>query len=436
MRRIALISEHASPLALAGSVDSGGQNIYVGHLARELARQGHRVDIFTRRDRPFLPPIFHWRPGVRVIHVPAGEASAVRKEDLLPLMPEFGAFLLDFFRRQRRPYDVVHANFFMSGLAAREPARAIGAPLVMTFHALGLVRRRHQCEADLFPDARFDIEADLVRQADRIIAECPQDQDDLCSLYQADRRKLDIVPCGFDPAELRQVDRSEARQALGWNRDEFAVLQLGRMVPRKGIANVVRGIARLRRRGLHARLYVVGGNSELPNSLATPEIGRLSALAEELGVRDQISFLGRSGRGRLHLIYSAADVFVSTPWYEPFGITPVEAMACGVPVVGASVGGIRSTVEDGRTGFLVPPEDPDTLADRLLRLYEDAALRARMGAAGKRRAYARYTWRRVAADVAQSYERAMQHRPALQPRRAPALSGAVTAAGAAAGVAV
>jgi D-inositol-3-phosphate glycosyltransferase len=409
MRRIALVSEHASPLARPGSVDSGGQNVYVAHLARQLGLRGHHVDVFTRRDRSLLPDTVHWQPNVRVVHVPAGPPRQVPKENLLPYMREFSRFLVRFFDEQAAPYDVVHANFFMSGLAAHRAARRVHAPLVMTFHALGLVRRQFQQEADRFPDSRFAIERALVNCAQRIVAECPQDRDDLQRLYGAPARRIEIVPCGFDPAEFRPIDRALARKELGWSEHDFCVLQLGRLVPRKDVGNVVRALVALRAQSprSRARLFVVGGNSEKPNPLGTPEIGRLQGLAAQLAVQDRVHFLGRRARAELRLYYSAADVFVTTPWYEPFGITPVEAMSCGTPVIGSSVGGIKSTVLEGRTGFLVPAADPAALAERLGALEGDAGLRARLGEAGRDRAYRRFTWKRIAEQMETLYARAI-----------------------------
>lgn len=403
--KIALISEHASPLAVAGGVDSGGQNIYVANVARQLLEAGHQVDVFTRRDRALLPLISDM-DGVRVIHVPAGPPMQLPKEQLLPYMDEFAAFLIEFFRRESVCYDVMHANFFMSGLAALKVKAALGIPLVTTFHALGRVRRIHQGANDGFPDERFAIEDDLVALSDVIIAECPQDRADLIELYCADPARIQIVPCGFDADEFRPIDRAVARETLGWQRDEFIVLQLGRLVQRKGIDNVVRGVGVLKQTfGACARLYVVGGNSDAPNELATPEIARLRGIASECGVAEQTTFVGRRGRAQLRYFYSAADVFVTTPWYEPFGITPVEAMACGTPVIGADVGGIRYSVADGVTGFLVPPRDPAALAVRLDQLRRDGALARQMGQAGLARAQAQFTWRGVGESLAQIYAR-------------------------------
>lgn len=413
MHRIALISEHASPLASVGSVDCGGQNVYVAHLARQLGKRGYQVDVFTRRDKALLPDVVAFAPNVRVVHVSAGPAVQIPKEQLLPYMPAFGDQMVAHMRRDAIGYDVLHANFFMSGVAALRARASLGIPLVMTFHALGKVRRLHQGSADGFPDSRFDIEDELVREADCVVAECPQDHDDLVNLYDADPRRIEVVPCGFDDGEFAPVARAHARAALGWDAHAFSVLQLGRLVPRKGIDNVIRAVGCLRATfGIAARLYVVGGNAEQPSVEATPEIGRLRAVADEAGATDLVTFVGRRGRDQLRQFYGAADVFVTTPWYEPFGITPVEAMACGVPVIGANVGGIRSTVVDGETGFLVPPHAPHALAACLATLAADPALAARMGRAGRERAQTAFTWSGVAEQMEQVYARVATARPA------------------------
>lgn len=410
--RIAMVSEHASPLADLGGVDCGGQNVYVRHVARQLARLGHRVDVFTRRERPWDAEVVPFDAGCRVIHVSAGPAAVLPKEALLPHMHAFGRHLLNHCAQARASgdgYDVIHANFFMSGLASLAASTRLHLPLVMTFHALGRVRRLHQGSADGFPDARFAIEETLVQRADRVIAECPQDQADLETLYRARAEQIDVVPCGFDAAEFAPIDRAQARRHLGVPADAFVVLQLGRMVARKGVDNVIEAIGKLPpdARG-RVRLYVVGGNTVVPDVAATPELGRLQAVADNAGVSAQTVFVGKRGRADLRAWYSACDVFVSTPWYEPFGITPVEAMACGRAVIGADVGGIRSTVRHDRTGFLVPPKDPQALAARLLQLMQQPELCCELGQAGLVRARMLYTWRGVAGQLERAYLKAIE----------------------------
>jgi D-inositol-3-phosphate glycosyltransferase len=221
--RIAMISEHASPLAAAGGVDSGGRNVYVAEVARCLAEAGHRVDVFTRRDDTALPALLRLPSGARVVHVDAGPPRFVPKEELLPFMPAFAGAMCRAWPRVS-PYDVVHANFFMSGKVGLLLRQRYGTPLVTTFHALGLVRREHQKQADRFPPERIDIERELVRHSDRIVAACPQDESDLVRLYGASPSRLMQVPCGVDVMALRPGSRAQARQRLGLPADEFIVL--------------------------------------------------------------------------------------------------------------------------------------------------------------------------------------------------------------------
>ena len=330
----------------------------------------------------------------------------MRKEDLFPYIPEFSNFIVHFFQEEAIPYDLVHANFWMSGIAAMDLKRKLGVPFVVTFHALGKVRRLHQGAQDGFPPERLDYEDRIVQEADGIIAECPQDKEDMVHLYQADPSKIQIVPCGFDPNELCPVDKTFARKKLGLAQDERIVLQLGRMVPRKGVDTVIEGLAQLRdRKKMDARLLIVGGETDKPDENATPELGRLKAIAEQRGISDRVQFMGRKPRGDLKYYYSAADVFVSTPWYEPFGITPVEAMACGTPVIGSKVGGIQFSVRDGETGCLIPAKNAGILADRLAYLFSHPTELEKMSSAGIKRANQFFTWERVTRSIAAIYER-------------------------------
>jgi D-inositol-3-phosphate glycosyltransferase len=412
-RKIALISEHASPLATLGGVDNGGQNVYVAQAAKNLAKQGYQVDVFTRRDDPEVKEVHEWENGIRIIHVPAGPAKYVNKEDLLPYMEQFSRFMIDFIKAQGG-YDLIHANFWMSGLVAMEVKREIGIPFVITFHALGRVRRVYQGKDDSFPDARFEIEDQIIAAADRIIAECPQDAEDLTHLYKADPAQVAIVPAGFDPEEMQAVSKADARRQLGLPEDEHIILQLGRMVPRKGVDTVIQAMARLSRdHDVQARLLVVGGESEEPDPKSTPELARLMKLAKSLNVDEQVTFIGRRQRNVLKYYYSAADIFVSTPWYEPFGITPLEAMACGTPVIGSDVGGIKFSVADGKTGFLVPPKDPDALAARMAELFTNPEMLKRFSKQSIQRVMKHFTWDTVACQLAEVYEEVIAPVPAL-----------------------
>jgi len=415
-----MISEHASPLAAAGGVDAGGQNVYVDCVARQLGAMGHMVDVLTRRDAPGLPPVVEIGPGVRVLHVDAGPAQHVPKERLLDWMPAFAHQAQQLLGVGGR-YDAIHANFFMSGWVGLTLRPLLQAPLVTTFHALGLVRREHQGASDGFPAARETIERVLARSSDSVIAECPQDRNDLLRLYDADPERIDMIPCGVDMSLFHPGNRAQARTRLGLSQDEFIALQLGRIVPRKGIDNVIQALSLLPAT-VPARLVVVGGESRSPDPRHTPELARLQAVAEACHVGDRVSFIGRRDRAELRDWYVAADVFVTTPWYEPFGITPLEAMACGTPVIGSDVGGISHTVVDGVTGYLVPSRHPMMLAQRLLALHHEPLLAQKMGRSGLARVAVHFTWESVARELASVFER-LRGRPLMVNARHRARSG-------------
>jgi D-inositol-3-phosphate glycosyltransferase len=397
--KIAFISEHASPLASPGGTDSGGQNVYVAELALELARAGYEIDIFTRKDNYHLARTVDFCPGVRVINVDAGPAEQIPKEDLLEYMDEFSADVLSFMQQEMIRYDLVHANFFMSGLVAMQLKQQYNIPFVITFHALGQVRRIHQGDQDRFPVERLSIESALVEQANALIAECPQDLEDLVKYYRADPSKISVIPCGFNPSEFYPVDKALSREALGLDPNQKLILQLGRMVPRKGVDNVIMALSMLKGDPANPKLLIVGGEKDAADLDTCPEMMRLKRLAHELNVQDRVIFAGRKDREQLYMYYDAADVFVTTPWYEPFGITPLEAMACGTPVVGADVGGIKYSVVEGKTGFLVPPKSPQLLADRISLLLNSDSLLQQMGQEALEHVQENFTWAKVAAQM-------------------------------------
>ena len=385
--RIAMVSEHASPLACLGGVDAGGQNVHVAALAAALAGRGHEVTVFTRRDSPTLPPRISTAEGYAVEHVPAGPPSDVPKDSLLPYMPAFG----DSLRRRwaREPYDVVHAHFWMSGLAAVGAARPLGIPVVQTFHALGTVKRRHQGSRDTSPPGRVALERWLCDSVDAVVATCRDEVRELSQLG-LDARRTTVVPCGVDvPATTPPPRRGDGPARL---------LALGRLVERKGVGDAIAALAELPA----AELTVAGGPRR--DALgADPEACRLRELAEAHGVADRVHFTGRVAHDDVPRVLRAADVVVAVPWYEPFGIVPLEAMANGRPVVGAAVGGLLDTVVPGVTGELVPPRRPDLLAAALRRLLDEPARRRAYGEAGHARAAATYRWEHVAAATETVY---------------------------------
>jgi glycosyltransferase involved in cell wall biosynthesis len=395
--KIDLVSEHASPLAALGGADAGGQNVHVASLAIALADRGHEITVYTRRDGRDLPDAVPLVPGVTVEHVPAGPPRPLSKDDLLPHMPSFAAWLGERWCATRP--DVVHAHFWMSGLAALTAARRRPVPVVQTFHALGSVKRRYQARADTSPPQRVRLEAAVARQASAVIATCTDEVRELAA-YGATLDRTYVVPCGVDCGHFRPGNALPRPDQTG------RVLTLGRLVPRKGVDTVIAAIGQVPGANL-----VVAGGPERARLGDDPEVARLRKVAAESKVASRVTFTGRVGHQEVPGLMRSADVIVSDPWYEPFGIVPLEAMACGAAVIASAVGGHLDTVADGITGLLVPPGDPAELAGRIRYLLANPARCRELGAAAAARARSRYSWAQIAAETEAIYAGLRQDRP-------------------------
>jgi D-inositol-3-phosphate glycosyltransferase len=389
--KIAMVSEHASPLATLGGADAGGQNVHVAELSAALARRGHEVTVYTRRDDPGLPERVETPQGYTVAHVPAGPAEPLPKDELLQYMGPFAQFL-DAQWAIDRP-DVTHAHFWMSGIATQLAARHLGLPAVQTFHALGVVKKRHQGAQDTSPAERLRLEAMVARSATWVAATCTDEVFELMRMGRS-RTRISVVPCGVN------LDVFTPEGPTAPRGERHRIVSVGRFVPRKGFDIVIRALPSIPK----TELAIIGGpdRSELNTD---PEARRLRDLAAELGVVDRVLLYGSVGRDEMPALLRSADVVACTPWYEPFGIVPLEAMACGIPVVASAVGGMLDTVVHNVTGRLVPPKKPAELVEAINPLLRDAFLRQSLGAAGRDRAKARYSWDRIAADTLRIYDK-------------------------------
>ena len=390
--RVALVSEHASPLALLGGVDAGGQNVHVAALARGLAARGAEVVVHTRRDDPALPRRVEFAPGVVVDHVDAGPPEPLPKDLLAGWMDAFADDLVAQWARQRP--DVVHAHFWMSGIAAVLAGDRTGVPVALTYHALGAEKRRHQGTEDTSPPGRIAVERWLAANADHVVSTTRQEARTVVAMG-AGRDAVTVVPCGVD------LDRFGADGPVSPPRGRYAtrIACISRLVPRKGIADVIRALAALP----DTELLIAGG----PPALMLDEDGEateLRRLAERGGVADRVRFLGAVERDDVPALIRSCDAVCCCPWYEPFGLVAVEAMACGVPVIASKVGGLAETVVDGRTGVHVAPQSPAAIAAAVQRITADDRRRRDMAHAACLRAQA-YGWDRIAGRTLGLYGR-------------------------------
>jgi D-inositol-3-phosphate glycosyltransferase len=377
LRALALISLHTSPLAPLGGYKTGGMNVYVRELARELGSRGIIVDIFTRRESESQPEVDDSiGPNVHVVHVTAGGLGAADPNNLASYTQEFAGGVHKYATRHNRGYDVVYANYWLSGKAAEVLRRSWNIPLVQMFHTLGAMKNRIANQPMI--DPRVMGEMEIIRHADRIVAATQAEYAQLLWLYRADRRKVSIVPPGVDVARFAPVPRERARAAVGLGKNQRMMLFVGRLEPLKAVDTIVKAASLILMADPAVfegvRFTIVGGDAH------NPERRKLAALAESLGVSHLIDFVGSKDHTQLPCYYSAAEALLMPSDYESFGMAALEAMASGTPVIASGVGGLQYLIRDGETGYLVPVRDAEALAMRICRLLSNPADCRRMGA--------------------------------------------------------
>ena len=402
VRRVAMLAVHTSPLARIGGPSAGGLNVYVRELARELARRGARVDIFTRQEEPGTPAEAVIELGVTLVALPCGPFGPVDKNALAAYLPEFAAAVAAWAETTHRTYDLIHAHYWLSGVVGNVLRCRWDVPLLMTFHTLALAKNTvARSEAEWEAAQRVVEERRLMHGVDAVLAFNPQEKAEMTWYYRAESGKVCVVPAGYDAALFTPGDRGAARRRLGLPERAPLVMFVGRIDPIKGIDVLVDALCGLRREEwltAPPRLVVVGG------SPGEAGFETLSSRAAALGMHDALWFAGSQPHECLPDYYRAADVVAIPSFYESFGLVAVEAMACGTPVVASRAGGLAFTVEDERTGFLVPHRDPAALQAHLSLILRDAVLGNRLGARAAVAA-TRFAWPVVTSRIVHIYDR-------------------------------
>ena len=408
MRSIAMISYHTCPLAILGGKDTGGMNVYVRDLTRELGRLGIHVDVFTRSQDEHVPHVVHELGyGNRVVHVAAGPEVPVAKQNLPDYIPEFVEGIKSFAADKGIQYDLIHSHYWMSGLAAESLSNSWGGtPIVHMFHTLGEMKNRiARSDEERESPERIVGEKRVLARADRVVVATLAEQTQLRFLYKANERKLDIIPPGVDTSHFYPIPSDEAKQFLGLKPDDRMVLFVGRIEPLKGVDTLIEAMSclNLKDHKLPVHLAIIGGEPDASPEEMSIEMTRLQNLCDELAMGQTVVFLGKRGQDTLPYYYSAAEVLVMPSHYESFGMVALEAMACGTPVLASDVGGLGFLVQDGETGYTVPDGEPDQLCEKLSLLLGDHNLRQKMGQRAEEVAQS-YDWKKVAIKIVDVYE--------------------------------
>jgi D-inositol-3-phosphate glycosyltransferase len=406
--RVAMLSYHTCPLATLGGKDTGGMNVYVRDVTRELGRKGIGVDVFTRSQDEHVPHVLHHLGyGNRVVHVPAGPETPLSRQELANYLDEFTAGVKDFAESKEIEYDLLHCHYWLSGLAGLSLRETWNIPLIQMFHTLAIMKDRVARSVEEEPsDLRLESEARLLQSADRVVAATPAEVAQIQWLYREDTSRVVVIPPGVDTSRFYPISDDEAKEYIGVPCHDRMLLFVGRIEPLKGIDTLIDAVGILYKEGVLNHhpfcLAVIGGDTHSSNEQMSAEMERLHALRESLGILDLITFLGKRDQDTLPYYYSAAEVVVVPSHYESFGLVALEAMACGTPVVASETGGLAFLVRDGETGFHVPTADPEALAEKLRLIIQDDELRAQLGQQAAEYAQA-YSWSMMVEQVIDLY---------------------------------
>ncbi len=390
---------HTSPTASLGQNANGGLTVYVHEVATAFSDRGIATDIFTRRQSPDEPEVEPLAALSRVVYLPAGHE--LDKYSLYNEVPGFATRILDFAAREGHSYDLLFSHYWLSGEVACILRPQLAAGWAHIAHTLGLVKNRTLADgARPEPGLRIHVEGEIAQQADLLIASTADESADLVNLYGADPERVVVVPPGVDLAMFQPIDRVEARRTIGYGPGRL-LLFVGRLERLKGVEVAIRALALIRDRAHDdVRLIVLGEDSKDGDE---SEKERLKGIAREVGVRDRVDFLGSVAHHELPYFYSAADVCVMPSYSESFGLVGLEAQACGRPVVGSGVSGLRSVIRDEVTGYLIEGHDPAAYAERVGHLLDDPELAVQMGRRGRLLAQ-RFSWTRTADRLQELFE--------------------------------
>jgi D-inositol-3-phosphate glycosyltransferase len=392
---VAMLSVHTSPLDLPGKTkDAGGMNVYMRELAQALAQRDLKIDIYTRCTNKQTPQIVQIGPHVRVIHIQAGPVAPVHKHDLYQYLPEFARHVEEFRQQEALDYDIIHSHYWLSGLVALKLARLWDVPHVIMFHTLAYLKQLANPE-EPEPALRLAWEQKLIQQADYIIAATADERAQMIRYCGAAPEKVKVIPCGVDLQLFAPRNKRLARKCLDLPMEQPVVLFAGRLDPFKGPDLLLLAASMLK---VPAQIVIVGGNIAGEDK----DLQKLRALAQELHITNRVHFPGAQPQQELPWFYSAADVTVVPSYHETFGLTAVEALACGTPVVATRAGGLTTVVQHGKTGFLVV-RTPEAFAEHIDTVLCNPILRSYMSMKS-RDSVQLYSWHEVANKVHQLYE--------------------------------
>jgi D-inositol-3-phosphate glycosyltransferase len=356
---IAMISIHSCPLAMLGGRVTGGMNVYVRELARELANKGHSIDIYTKAHQPQHGPPINLGQNVRIIHLDTGVDEDMPKLAIYDYIQKLAGVAEDFRKHNQLQYDVIHSHYWLSGLIGKQLQTLWHAPHAVMFHTLGAIKNSLGI-GEYEPELRIESEKEVINSVDRVIASTTTETEYLIKLYDASPDKISVIPCGVNLELFQPIDKEIARAELGLDHEKI-ILFVGRMDPLKGLEQLLAALKYVD--GKSPLLMIVGGDA-----CSQDEMRELQRTARELNIEDQVKFIGSVAQSQLPVYYSAADICAIPSYYESFGMVALESLACGTPIVATNVGGIKDLIRSREIGRVVGDNSPRSLAGEIAEL--------------------------------------------------------------------
>ena len=406
---IAMISYHTCPLATLGGKDTGGMNVYVRDLTRNLGKFGYHADVFTRSQDEHVPHVLHdLGYGNRVVHIPAGHEVPLPKKELMNYTNQFAQGVIDFASKKDIHYKIIHSHYWLSGIVAGQLKKNWDIPIIQMFHTLSKLKNINRSTLDREEVGfREKGEQKVMGIADRIIAATDDEADKMSQLYKVDSEKIRVIPPGVDLSRFYPIPSDEAKAVVGVPQNESMILFVGRIEPLKGVDKLIYAMAQLRKADIFSEcphyLIIIGGDPDVQESKMNKEMLRLKKLCADLNMQNLVLFLGKKDQDSLPYYYSAAETVVVPSYYESFGLVALEAMACGTPVIATQVGGLSSIVKNQVTGFTIPLDDSNALEEALTKLICKPELRRKMSLNGLKYAKS-FSWEKITPKVFHEYK--------------------------------
>jgi len=387
-----MLSVHTCPIKRPGGKDTGGMNVYVRELAKDMGQKGHFVDVYTRDHDPEENKTVNLGHNSRLIHIKAGEVAEIDKGTIYPLLHNFASNMRDFVETRDLQYDLIHSHYWMSGCVGNLIQSWISIPHITMFHTLGHIKNLVKV-GENEPNFRLKAEKNLVKNCDRIVASTELEKNQLINFYGASPETISVVPCGVNLDLFKPMNKGFARQELQLNDDEHVILFVGRIVPLKGIENLLKAMKFLNNKKI--KLVIVGGDD-----YSHLEVKRLKRLSYKLQVHKSVIFLSSMEQKILPYFYSASDVCVIPSYYESFGLVALESLACGTPVITTDVGCMKSVINEPKTGYVISNNTPYNLANKISYLLE----KPNTDSHSIRKSITRFSWSNVAETIIKEYD--------------------------------